>query len=60
MIKKRQLKEIDSKQFFLVNNGVIILLLVGLLTFIGLSLLRIDNQSILELVIDYYLKNHSN
>ena len=46
---------IEKKDFFLVKHGLVIILFTGGLTFLLLTLLKIDGSSILEKVINYYL-----
>ena len=57
MKENRYIEELDAKRFFLVKYGIVLLLIVGLLTLLGLALLSVDDTSILEMVIDYYFRN---
>lgn len=49
-------KELDRNRFFIVKNGFILIIIITGLIFVSLSLLKIDNQSILELVFKYYFR----
>lgn len=57
MTKNELTKEINAKRFFLVNYGIVIMLMVALFILLALYFLQIEDKSILEMVIDYYFKN---
>ncbi|MEM6721856.1 MAG: hypothetical protein AAF611_21185 [Bacteroidota bacterium] len=49
-------KIMHRKNFFLVRNGFIMVICILIITIIAMSLLKIDGQSILMMVIEYYLR----
>lgn len=49
-------KIMNRKNFFLVRNGFIMVVCILIITLIAMSLLEIDGQSILMMVIDYYVR----
>ncbi len=49
-------KELDKNRFAVVKYGLIILTLVIILILYTLVILKIDGESILNLVIDYYVR----
>tara|TARA_R110000868_G_C10537338_1_gene734577 strand:+ start:402 stop:587 length:186 start_codon:yes stop_codon:yes gene_type:complete len=54
---KKELDIIDKKNYFLVNHGAIIIILVLMITLMSLFFLKIDEKSILEMIIDFYIKD---
>jgi hypothetical protein len=49
-------KIIDRKKYVLINHGAIIIFLISVVTFFLLYLLKIDDKSVIEMVLDYYFK----
>jgi len=47
-------KIMHRKNFFLVRNGFIMVICVLIMTIIAMSLLTIEGQSILMMVVEYY------
>lgn len=45
----------EQKNYFIVSYGIILLIVVFALTILLLNYLTINNQSVLKLVIKYYL-----
>jgi hypothetical protein len=48
-------EKLNKNKFFLIRNAVIINILVVFVLIVLLYLLRIENESILELIFKYYL-----
>ena len=46
----------NRKNYFLVRHGVVLIIIVFILTAIAMDLLKIDEKSILKMVIEYYLR----
>jgi hypothetical protein len=51
-------KELDNNRLTIVRHGFLIMLMMILFLGSGLMLLKIDNQSVLEMVINYLSHNH--
>ncbi len=50
-------KELDKNRFFIVKNGLIIMILVIILVLVMLALLKVEDESILSAVWKYYFKD---
>lgn len=48
-------KFIDRKNFFIVNNGLYIIIITAIVTILILYLIQFEEKSILESAFDYYL-----
>ena len=51
-------KELDNNRLTIVRHGFLIMFIMTLFLGGALMFLKIDNQSILEMVIDYLRHNH--
>ncbi len=49
-------KELDKNKFSIVKYGLVILLLVIVLILYSLMILKIDDEPILHMVMDYYFR----
>lgn len=49
---------IDKKKYILVNRGIIIMLFIAAMTVFLLNTLQINEKSILEMILEYYLNKH--
>ncbi len=48
--------ELDKNRFFIIKNGLVLIIITTGLIYMSLSLLKIENLSILELVFEYYFR----
>ena len=55
-MKEQVNKIIDRRKYFLINHGAIIICIISIATFFLLYLLKIDDKSVIEMVVDYYFK----
>jgi len=49
-------KIMNRKNFFLVRNGFIMVICILIITIIAMSILKIEDKSILMMVLEYYLR----
>lgn len=49
-------KIMNRKNFFLVRNGFVMVICILIMTIIAMSILKIEDKSILMMVLEYYLR----
>ncbi|MGC4128423.1 MAG: hypothetical protein QM564_02450 [Bergeyella sp.] len=50
---------INKKDYFLVSNGILIIVITFLIVTLLLFLLKANDKSIIELTVEYYFKKNS-